>query len=286
MTIAVLGATGHLGALVIDALIARGVAPDDIRAIGRSERRLATLAERGLQTARSEYGDPASLQRALDGVANALLISGSEVGRRVAQHANVIDAAKLAGVDRLVYTSAPHADDTPLVLAPEHRATEEALRASGLAYTILRDGWYTENYRGDFDQAREHGVIRNSVGEGRIASAPRRDYAEAAAVVLTGTGHENRVYEVTGDHAWSFREFAETAARVLGHPVVYETITPEQELTDLEQSGVDHGTAEFVVVLNGNTRDGLLGETNGVLSGLIGHPTEPLEQTMRGWVER
>jgi len=284
MTIAVFGATGHLGALVVDALLGRGVAPEQIRALGRNAERLAALAERGVGTVQVDMDDADAVAAAVDGTEHVLLVSGSEVGRRVAQHTNVIEAAKAAGVARLVYTSAPHATDTALVLAPEHKATEEALTASGLTYTILRNNWYTENYTGELELARTTGEIANSVGDGRVASAPRSDYAEAAAAVLMTPGHENAVYELGGDTAWTFADFAQAAAEVLGRPVTYRVLTPQEETATLTAAGLDEGTAGFVVALNGNMRDGLLAETTGDLSRLLGRPTTPLADTLRSWL--
>lgn len=284
MTTAVFGATGHLGAHVIDALLQRGTVPADLLALGRNQERLDELAGRGLRTARVDLSEPGSLEGVLDGVETVLLISASEPGKRVPQHRAVIDAAAAAGVRHLVYTSAPQARTSALVLAPEHKATEELIEASSIPATILRNGWYTENYTQDFATAREAGVIANSVGEGRVASAPRRDYAEAAAVVLTTPGHEGQVYELSGDVAWTFTEFAAAAQEVLGTPVRYEALTPEQEQERLVGLGLDEGTAGFVVALNGNSRDGLLGGTNGDLARLLGRPTEPLVDTLRSWV--
>lgn len=277
MSIVVTGATGHLGRLVVTHLLADGVPADQIVAAGRRTETLADLAERGVRVATLDYGQPETIAAALEGAETVLLVSGSEVG----QHRAVIEAAKAAGVGRLVYTSAPKADTSPLVLAPEHKATEEILRASGLTFTILRNGWYTENYLGDVQQARETGEIVGSFGDGRVASAPRDDFAAAAAVVLRTEGHDDAVYELSGDEAWGFDELAAAASEVLGRPVVYRAVSPEQRAADLAAAGLDEGTVGFVVALEGNTRDGLLAETSGDLSRLIGRPTTPLVEALR-----
>jgi NAD(P)H dehydrogenase (quinone) len=175
-----------------------------------------------------------------------------------------------------VYTSAPKATSSELVLAPEHKATEEAIAASGVPATILRNGWYHENYDGSFPQAAQSGVYLASTGEGRVASAPRTDYAEAIAAVLTGEGHLGAVYELSGDTAWSGDDFAADVAAVTGREVVYRSVSPEEHRAALLEAGLDEGTAGFVVALDGNIRDGLLGETSGDLSRLIGHPTQTL----------
>ncbi|QZN85782.1 SDR family oxidoreductase [Cellulomonas sp. C5510] len=281
MSIVVTGATGHLGRLVVEHLLADGVPAEQVVATGRRTERLADLAERGVRVAAVDYDSPETLAAALEGAEVVLLVSGSEVGRRVPQHRAVVEAAVAAGVRRLVYTSAPHADATPLVLAPEHKATEEIIRASGLTFTLLRNGWYTENYLGDVQQARESGEIVAAVGDGRVASAPRDDFAAAAAVVLRTEGHDDAVYELAGDVAWSFDELAAAASEVLGRPVVFRAVTSEQRRADLLAAGLDEGTAGFVVALEENTRDGLLAGGTGDLSRLIGRPTTPLVDGLR-----
>ncbi|MCS5719139.1 SDR family oxidoreductase [Herbiconiux sp. CPCC 205763] len=283
MTIVVTGATGHLGHFTVDHLLARGIPASDIVAAGRDASKLAELAETlpGVRTAAIDFSDPASLDSAIAGASAVVLVSASEPGNRVALHANVIEAAKRAGVERIVYTSAPHATTSPLVLAPEHKATEELLAASGLTTTILRNNWYSENYLSALEQARETGVFLTSTGSGRVASASRTDYAEAIAAVLTTPGHEGAVYELSGDVAWTGSDFAAAASEVLGRPVVYRSVSPEEHLAILTDAGLDAGTAGFVVALDGNIRDGLLAETSGELAQLIGHPTTPLVEALR-----
>ncbi|NMR20196.1 SDR family oxidoreductase [Cellulomonas fimi] len=281
MSVVVTGATGHLGRLVVQSLLAGGLAPREIVAAGRSGEKLADLADRGVRVAAIDYSQPSTLTPAFTGADVLLLVSGSEVGQRVQQHANAIEAAVAAGVGRIVYTSAPHADTTTLVLAPEHKATEELIRASGLPFTILRNGWYTENYVTTVRQAGETGEIVASVGEGRVASATRADFAAAAAVVLTNAGHEGRTYELTGDVAWGFDDLATAAAEIFGRTVIYRSVTPEEHLATLRAAGLDEATAGFVVALDADLRDGLLAETTGELSKLIGRPTTPLVEGLR-----
>jgi NAD(P)H dehydrogenase (quinone) len=281
MSIVVTGATGQLGHLIVDHLINRGIAPAEITAAGRDTTRLAALAETGVTTAVIDYTDPATLATAFAGADVLMLVSGSEVGQRVAQHTNAITAAVAAGVGRIVYTSAPHADTSALVLAPEHKATEEALRASGVAVTILRNNWYTENYADTISQARDTGVYLTSTGEGRVASATRADYAEAAAVVLTTPGHENAAYELAGDVAWNGTEMAEALTQIVGRPVGFTAVSPEEHTAILTGAGLDDGTAGFVVALDGNIRDGLLAGGSADLSNLLGRPTTPLLEGLR-----
>ena len=284
MSIVVTGATGQLGRLTVEALLNRGVDPAEIVATGRSVDKLADLAERGVRVERLDFDDvPASVEWLGAGDV-VLLVSGSEVGKRVPQHTAVVELAQRSGAARVVYTSAPAADDTTLVVAPEHAATEAVIRASGLPFTFLRNGWYTENYLATFDQARAAGVVASSAGDGRVASAPRADYAEATAVVLAADGHDNAVYELSGDTTWDFDEFAAVAAEALGREVTYQRLTPEQHLAALREAGLDEGTAGFVVALDQNVKEGLLGVTTGELGKLLGRPTVPLAETVGSWV--
>lgn len=284
-SLVVTGATGPLGRLIVEHLIARGTDPSDIVGVGRDDARLAALGSLGVATAVIDYSDPVSLETAFSGADTLMLVSGSEVGKRVAQHLNAIAAAQAAGVRRIVYTSAPHADDTELILAPEHKATEEAIRASGLRYVILRNGWYTENYAGAMQQAAHSGVFVASTGEGRVASASRTDYAEAAAVVLmvrTVEGDsENPIYELSGDYAWTATELAAAMTAVTGTPIESRSVTSAEHAEILRGAGLDDDTIDFVVGLDANTRDGLLGETSGELARLIGHPTLTLVEGLR-----
>jgi NAD(P)H dehydrogenase (quinone) len=281
MSIVVTGATGQLGRLIVEHLINRGVAPAEITAVGRNTARLADLAATGVTTAVIDYADPASLAAAFTGADVLMLVSGSEVGQRVTQHTNAITAAAAAGIGRVVYTSAPKADTSALILAPEHKATEEALRASGVPFTILRNGWYTENYAAAVEQARENGVYLTSAGDGRIASASRTDYAEAAAVVLTTPGHENVVYELSGDVAWTGTDMAHALTELVGRPVVFSSVSADEHTAILTGAGLDGGTVGFVVALDGNTRDGLLAGGSPELAALIGRPTTPLLEGLR-----
>lgn len=281
MAIVVTAATGHLGRKVVEQLLARGVEASDILATARRPEELTELAERGVRTAGLDYDDvDPSVLSAGDVL---LLVSGSEIGSRVAQHGNVVHAAVAAGVGRIVYTSAPAADDTELAVAPEHAATERLVRDSGLPFTFLRNGWYTENYAQAFEQARETGVVLGSAGDAAVASATRDDFAEAAAMVLTTEGHEGAVYELSGDEAWSFVDLASAFGAALGREVSYRAVTPDEHREALAGAGLDEGTAGFVVALDQNIADGLLSVRTGELSKLIGRPTTPMPATVASW---
>lgn len=283
MAIVVTGATGQLGSLVVDSLLERGVPGQDILATGRSTDKLAELEARGVRTAVLDFDAPA------DGVLSEgdvlLLVSASEVGKRARQHQNVIDAAVKAGVGRIAYTSLLDAADSPLALAPEHKVTEEALAASGLPVTILRNGWYAENYQPVLEQARATGTVLGSTRGGRISAATRREFAEAAAVVLTTDGHEGKTYELGSDHAFDLDELAAAIAVVLGTEVAHQDVDADTHRSILAGAGLDEGTVGFLVSVDQNIADGALESSSTDLSGLLGRPTESLVATVRSWVD-
>ncbi|MDM7830305.1 SDR family oxidoreductase [Cellulomonas edaphi] len=283
MTIAVTGATGHLGRLVVENLLEAGVSPDQLVATGRSVERLSALAERGVRALVAPYEDLAALTTAFAGVDTLVLVSGSEPGVRVAQHTNVIEAARAAGVGRIVYTSIAHADTSDLLLVPEHRATEEVLRSSGVAWTLLRNNWYSENYVATVAHARQTGVVLTSTGTGRVASASRADFAAAAAAVALGTGHEGRTYELSGDVAWSFDELAGILTDVLGRPVSHRSVDTAEHVRLLVEAGLDEGTAGFVAGLDAGIARGDLADATRDLRTLIGRPTTPIADSIRAF---
>ncbi len=280
MKLGVTGASGKLGRLVVHRLLETWE-PTDIVAIIRDPAKAEDLAAEGVEVCRADYEDRASLDSALAGLDRLLLVSSNELGKRAAQHKNVIEAAKAAGIGQLVYTSAPKATTSSLVLAPEHKATEEYLAASGIPCTVLRNNWYTENYTGAVRKAKDTGELVTAAGDGRVASAERADYAEAAAVVLTGEGHEGKVYELTGDRAWNYGELAAAIAAAAGRPVSYKPVAPEELKAAMLAAGADQGTADFVAALDANIAAGCLAEVTGDLKGLIGRPTAPLEEMVK-----
>jgi NAD(P)H dehydrogenase (quinone) len=281
----VTGASGQLGHGVVEALLGRGVGASRIVATGRRTEALADLAAQGVATAHVDFLDPSSLDAVLQRGDTLLLVSGSEVGRRVEQHRSVIEAAVRAGVARIVYTSAPKATETTLVVAPEHKATEEILAASGIPTTILRNGWYTENYLGDYRHAKETGSFIGSVGDGRVSSASRKDYAEAAAVALIADDLDGRIFELSGDVAWTHDDLARAFSELSGREVVYRDLSSEDHAAALRTADLPEGAIGFAIAINANTRDGLLGVVNGELAELIGRRTTPLLEGLRTAIE-
>ncbi|MGV9266246.1 SDR family oxidoreductase [Kitasatospora sp. NPDC003701] len=278
----VTGATGQLGRLVVEGLLAK-VPAGEVAVAVRSAEKAADLAARGVTVHVVDYDRPESLASAFAAGDRVLLISGSEVGRRIPQHTAVVEAARAAGVALLAYTSAPGA--ATFRLADEHKATEAAIRESGLPFSFLRNGWYTENYLGDAAGTVARGVVVGSAGQGRVASAPRRDYADAAVAVLVGDGHggghENTVYELSGDAAWSLPELAAELAQASGKPVEHREVTPAEHRAVLVGAGLPEGFAEVLVDVDAGIARGELAGTPGDLAGLIGRPTVPLAESVR-----
>lgn len=274
--IAVTGATGQLGRLVIAALKAQ-TSPGEVVALARNP---ATAQGPGVSARTADYSQPASLDAALEGIHTLLLVSSSEIGQRKAQHRNVIEAARRAGVGRLVYTSLLHADRSPISLAAEHVDTEEALKASGLAYTILRNGWYTENYTSSVAGALAGGAFIGSAGDGRISAATRADFADAAAAVLTGSGHEGRTYELAGDTSFSLADLAAEISRQTGRALPYVNLPEAEYAATLAGFGLPEFLAKGLAAWDVDASRGALFDEGRELSRLIGRPTTSLAEAV------
>ncbi|MFF8711337.1 SDR family oxidoreductase [Streptomyces sp. NPDC015184] len=279
MSIVVTGATGALGRLVIEELLAT-VPASGIAAVVRDAEKAAPLAGRGVELRVADYDRPETLKDAFRAGDRVLLISGSEVGRRVPQHTAVIEAAKEAGVAQLAYTGILGGPDADFRLADEHRATERLILDSGLPHTFLRNGWYTENYTANLAPVLAHGAVVANAGEGRIASATRADYAAAAAAVLTGEGHIGAAYELSGDVAWSPAEYAAEIARATGKEIAYRNVPAAEHREILVGAGVPEFFAEILVDVDEAIGRGRLAGTSGDLARLIGRPTTPLAETV------
>lgn len=281
MSIAVTGATGSLGRLVVGALITRGTAASDIVAVVRNPEKAADLAARGVVVRKADYTDAAALETALAGVDKVVLISGSEVGQRLAQHTNIINAAKAAAVGFIAYTSVLDAQETPMKLAAEHKATEDVLAASGIPFTLLRNGWYWENLINDLAGVIERGAVVGAGADGKIAGAARADFAEAAAVVVTTDGHDGAVYELGGDERLTYAEFAEKVSEFAGKTVTYQFV-PEDVYTDiLESVGLPAPVAEILADSDVSIAKGALDTESGDLQKLIGRSSTPVAEVLK-----
>jgi NAD(P)H dehydrogenase (quinone) len=274
MTIVITGATGHLGRLTIQSLLAKGVPASEIVGLGRQVDKIADL---GVTAKKVAYEDPEALRAAFEGADKVLFISGSEAGNRLAQHRNVVDAAKAANVGLVVYTSAPKADTTDMKLAAEHLTTEQWIKDSGLPYVFLRNNWYVENY--SVEQALAHGLF-GAAGDGKISGSPRADYAEAAAAVLAGDGHEGKVYELGGE-AFTLSELAAEIARQSGKPVTYTDLGEEKFREMLVGVGLPEAFAAILADVDRAASKGALFVPRDDLESLLGRPATPLSESIK-----
>lgn len=281
MTIAFTAANGQLGRKVLDLLEPR-LGGQDLIALVRNPEKAADLKTPVRQ---ADYDRPETLGPALAGIDTLLLISGSEIGRREAQHRNVIEAAKAAGVGRIVYTSLLHADSSPLSLAPEHVATETALHGSGLSFTILRNGWYAENYLASIPAALANGAFYGAAGDGRIAAAARADYAAAAAAALTGQGHEGRTYELAAAPAFTLTQLAAEISRQAGRDIPYVNLSEAAYAKALEDAGLPAPLAAAYAGFDAAAAQGALDGEGEELQRLIGRASTPLADLVAAALE-
>jgi NAD(P)H dehydrogenase (quinone) len=283
MSIVITGSTGQLGRLTIADLLAAGVPADQITAVTRSRDKAADLAAQGVRLHVADYDRPETFAGVFRPEDRVLLISGTDVGRRVPQHAAVIDAAAAAGVAQLAYTGVFGGPKADFLLANDHRATEQLMLDSGLPYTFLRNNWYSDGpgLTAGLPGILQRGAVVNSVtADSRVASAPRIDFAAAAAVVLRSDGHLNKAYELSGDTAWTYGEFAEEVSRQAGTKVVHTYVPPQEQKAGLTGGGLPDAIADVLVDVDDAINRGRLAATPGDLSRLIGRPTTPIADTI------
>ena len=273
--IVVTGATGHLGRLVIAALLKKVTASGIVAAV-RNLEKARDLAALGVHVRYADYDQPQAWDDALKGADKVLLISSSEVGQRAKQHRSVIDAARRAGVKLLAYTSVLRAETSPLGLAAEHKETESLIRASGIPFTLLRNSWYTENYTAGIPGALAQGAIYGCAGQGRIASAARVDYAEAAACVLTAENQAGRVYELAGDTAFTLEELAAEISRQSGKNIRYVNLPEAEYKNVLAKAGLPEPVAALLSDSDTGISKGALFDDGHQLSKIINRPTTSL----------
>lgn len=273
----VTGATGQLGQYVIEALDAKGIANSDVAVLVRSDDSVETFTAKGYDARQGDYNDLATLEAAFAGVDRLLLISSSEIGQRVAQHENAIKAAQAAGVKFIAYTSILRADQSEMMLAQEHKATEAILAETAIPSAILRNGWYTENPFMALPQILEMGQHFGAAGQGKFSFATREDYAHAAAAVLTGEGHEGKVYELGGDVAHSLADFAATVGELTGKDIAYVDMPEADYKAALLGAGLPEPLAALLAGSDAQAAKGWLETRSKDLSKLIGRPTTPLK---------
>lgn len=274
MTIVVTGATGPFGRHAVEALLRRRVPADQILATGR---KIDKIADLGVRAQPADYEEPEQLRAAFTGADKVLFVSGSEPGRRVPQHRNVIDAAKAAGVGLLAYTSIVRADTSDLILAGEHQQTEQMIKDSGLPYVFLRNSWYLENY--DYRSAVEHGLF-GAAGDGRISGAARADYADAAAGALLADDGANRAYELGGP-GFTLAELAAQISQVSGREITYTDLGQAKYAEFLIGLGLPEMAATVLSDADRGAAQGELEADPADLERLMGHPATPVSDVIR-----
>lgn len=275
MKLLVTGATGQLGSYVVEALL-KTVPADQLAVSVRDPKKAEHLRARGVDIRQADFTSPTSLATAFAGIDKLLLISSSD-GDRVAQHTAAIEAAKAAGVSFIVYTSAPNAQESSFFLVNDHRATENAIIASGISYSILRNNWYLENEAGSIKGAAAGAPWLTMGGSGKVGWALRQDYAEAAANVLSGTGHENKTYELAGKLI-TYDELAAITGEVLGKDVPVQHVDEATYSEAMTAVGVPEAVLPFLVGVQTAIANGSLAVESNDLEALLGRKTTPLSE--------
>ncbi len=279
--IGITGASGQLGQLVLEELLQLNVSPKSIVAIARTPEKLTDFAEKGIDVRYGDYSKPDTLNKALEGLRKLLLISSSEVGQRTNQHQAVIAAAKRQSVPFIAYTSILRAPESPLLLAAEHQQTEDILQESGLDICILRNGWYSENYTMGIGNALNIGGVYGCAGDGKFSTAPRRDYALAAATVLSQDKHSNKIYELAGDEGFSLTDFANFISKDSGKNISYNNLEQDSFKNVLVEAGLPEGFAALLANSEAEAAHGWLFDDQHQLSQLIGRKTVPISTSVK-----
>lgn len=284
--IAVTGASGHLGRLVVETLLAGNTPANRIVALVRDPQKVSDFAARGVEVRRADYTQKDSLEAAFKGVERLLLVSSNEVNQRLPQHKNAIEAARRAGINFIAYTSIPKADTSEMQLAAEHKATEQIIRESGIPFAFLRNGWYFENYTDQLPSILQYKAVFGSAGQGRVSAASRADYAEAAAAVLTADNHESKVYELGGDTAFTLSELAAEISKQTGDEIVYRDLPVEQYAQALIGAGLPEPMARVLADADLGLKRGDLLVNSRDLSRLTNRPTTTLAEAVASALEK
>lgn len=284
MKILVTGATGKFGSIVVESLLKRGLAAQLAVSV-RNPARAGSVQERGVDVRRGDFDDSASLARAFSGIDRLLIVStDGDNATRIRQHQTAVRAAQQAGVGWIGYTSIANASHNSLSLAEVHRATEEAIRATGIPYAFLRNNWYLENELGFVQAGLAGAPVRTSAGQGKVGWALRGDYAQAAAAVLAGSGHENVIYELSGPLA-TYADFGAALGQVLGHPVPVQLVDDAAYGESLTAAGLPGFLVAMFVGFASQIREGALAVESHDLQNLLGRPATPLREALRQLVD-
>ncbi|MBX9456189.1 MAG: SDR family oxidoreductase [Rhizobium sp.] len=275
----VTGASGKLGQLVLDALLARGVNAADIVATTRDPARLATYAAQGIEVRKADFDDAEATRKAFEGSDRVALISTDALddkGTRQKQHLAAVAAAKAAGVKHIVYTSLPDAEHSKVIFAPDHLNTETAIKGSGMSYTLLRNTWYQENMFMNLPQVLKSGQWYSSAGNGGIAHVARADCAEAIAAALASGTTDNATYTLTGPELRTTDEIAALASEITGRPIQVVHLSDDQLAGGMKAAGVPDFLIPTLVSFDTATREGHLGALTSDVETLTGRKPRTL----------
>jgi NAD(P)H dehydrogenase (quinone) len=282
--ILVTGATGHLGKAVISSLLAKGIPASNIAALVRDEKKAADLKEKGIQIKIGNYQDFGSLKNALQDVDKLLLVSSSDMDDRLGQHKNVINAAKETGVSHIVYTSIDIKDfkqSTIPLVSQIHADTADYLKQMAIPYTLMDNTLYADlipMFAGE--NVLEDGIFFPA-GAGKTPFLPRTEMAEAAAIVLTTAGHENKEYAIAAETAYSFEEIAGLLSDITGKPVNYHKPDADAYIAQLVKAGVPKDNAAFFAGFGKAIGNGEFDTHRSDLKQLLGRSPVSLEDFLR-----
>lgn len=282
MSILVTGAAGHLGRRVLSLLLEHNAGP--LIATTRNPEALADLAAQGVTVRRADFDDPSTLPAAFAGATRALLISTDALdrpGRRIAQHQAAVRAFAESGVKHVVYTSLPDAHDTPVTIAPDHAATEDALAATSLDYTILRNNLYADLLFQFLPPALASGTYVTARGTGATAWVTREDCARAAAAALASPVSGRRTLDVTGPAALTSDELAAIVSEVVGKPIVHLAVPAPALIEGMVAHGLPKPVAELLASFDTAVARGKLARVTDTVQQLTGQPPQSVAAFLR-----
>ncbi|TGN02330.1 SDR family oxidoreductase [Leptospira dzoumogneensis] len=278
-TVLVTGASGHLGKIVLEELLKRG--QKKIIATTRKPESLEDFAKRGVIVRKASFDDPASLTSAFQGADRILIISTDDIGNRLEGHSNAVDAAVKVGAKRVLYTSLTKANEVPVTFAFEHEGTEEKIKQSGLAYTILRNNLYSDYLIPKLQHSIASGSLYGSGGEGSCAYISRTDCAKAAAAALLSSGSGNQILEISGPKAWTYPELAKFISELTGVSVSYVDLPAEELSKALVGAGVPKPMADALASFDVSIREGYLKDVNTLVKDLIGESLQDVTDLLK-----
>ncbi|WP_462413659.1 SDR family oxidoreductase [Neobacillus sp. Marseille-QA0830] len=284
MKILVTGATGKLGSKVVETLL-KSIPASDLAVSVRNPEKAEGLRARGVEVRKGDFDRPETLDTAFAGIDSLLIISADgDNETRIRQHTDAVKAAERAGVKFIAYTSLANATESKNLMAPPHVATEAAIKKTGIPYSFLRNNWYLENEIGSIQGAIAGAPWVTSAVEGKVGWALQQDYADAAAAVLVGNGHENTVYELSGP-LLTQEELASALGSVLGKEIPVQQVSDEQYAEIMKGLGVPDFAIPIVVGIQESIRNGSLDVESNDFEKVLGRPVTPINEAMAQLVQ-